>query len=89
MRQCTGERLLGVAGVGGAPDRQDIVERPEEEVQQLRIELRAAFLEHHLACLIRLEGGAVDAVGGEGVEDVGNGGDAPLDRNRVPHRAGG
>ena len=42
MRQGARERLLGVAGGGGAPDREHVVERAEEEVEQLGVELRAA-----------------------------------------------
>ena len=87
-RHGASERLLGVAGGGGAPDREDVVEGAEEEVEQLGVELGAAFLLHHLAGLVDLEGGPVDAVGGEGVEDVGDGGDAALDRDRVALEAG-
>ena len=43
VRQCTGERLLGVAGVGGAPDRQDSSNDPKKRSSSSAIELRAAF----------------------------------------------
>ena len=89
MRQGAGERLLGVAGGGGAPDREHVVERAEEEVEQLGVELRAAPVLHHLPSLVDREGGPVDAVGGERVEDVCDGGDAALDRDRVAGEAVG
>ena len=89
MRQGAGERLLGVAGGGGAPDREHVVERAEEEVEQLGVELRAALLLHHLPRLLDREGRPVDAVGGQRVEDVRDGGDAALDRDRVAVQAAG
>ena len=89
LRQCARERLLGVAVVGGSPDCQHVVESPEEEVEQFGVELRASLLLHHLAGFVRLECGAVHAVGRERVEHVGDGGDAAFDRDLVPGEAGG
>ena len=86
LRERACECLLGVGGVRGAPDCEHVVERFEEEVEQSCVELLAVLLLHHLAGLVRLESRAVDAIGGERVEDVGDGGDAALDRDRRPRR---
>ena len=45
--------------------------------------MAAALFAHHLDGLLDREGLAVDAVAGQRVEDVGDGHDAPLDRDRL------
>ena len=60
-----------------------------EHVEHQRVELAATLLPHHRERLLDRQRRAVDAVGRERVEDVGDGGDAPLERDRVAGEAVG
>ena len=53
-----------------------------EHVEDQRIELTTSLLAHHRERLLDGQREAVDAVGRERVEDVGDRGDAPLERDR-------
>ena len=89
VRERARQSLGSAACVGGAPDVEYVVERAEEEVEQLGVELRAALLLHHLPGFVGLERRAVDAVGDQRVEDVRDGADSALDRDLIAREAGG
>jgi len=65
------------------------VERAEEQVEEVRVEVGAAAVAHDRDRFVKGERTAVDAVGGEGVEDVGDRGDATLERYLLAAQAAG
>ena len=88
-RQRACERLLGVAGAAERLIASTSSNDPKKRSSSSGVELRAALLLHHLAGLVGLESRAVDAVGGERVEDVGDGAMRPSIGIASPARPAG
>ena len=74
-----GTQTLG--GLRG--DRGRLVERLEEEIEHVRVELGAATVAHQLERLARRHRSPVHAVGRDRVVHVGDRRDPPLERNRL------
>jgi hypothetical protein len=55
----------------------------------MRVEVAAPAGAEDRECLVAAHRGSIDAVGGEGVEDVGDRDEAPLDRNRLAGQSPG
>ena len=68
-------------------DRHRLVERFEEEIEHVRIELGAASVAHQPERLFGRHRGPVDAVGRDRVEDVRDGGDPSFQRDRLAAQA--
>ena len=77
--------LAGGAGLGtpALGDRSHVVERLQEQIEHKRVELRPPALAHQRDRLVERKGGAIDAVARDGVEDVRDSGDPPLERDRL------
>ena len=79
-RRRVAAQLLAGVGPGAA-------EHFHEGIEQDRVEVAPALFAHHLDRLVDGEGLSVDTVAGERVEDVGDGDDPALDRDRLALQA--